>query len=103
MGNGLLDSAGVLASVRLFVSPVKPSLTHFGAAELVPFRAVCASSVLAVPRKASPPQASPNTPHSVVFQFGARSTLLSGPVTRVAFPEPTDKDTPSFPPLAALP
>src|ERR1700690_1017024 len=42
-------------------------------------------------------------PHSVVFQFGARSTLLSLPVTLLADPEPIDSDTASLPPAAAVP
>src|SRR5580692_8711252 len=43
-------SAGVLVRVRLFVSPVKPSATQDGAAELVDIRAVCACSVVPAPK-----------------------------------------------------
>src|SRR5579862_3251499 len=76
VGDDSLPSAGVWASLRLLVSPVKPSLTQVGAPELVVVRAVCASSDVLVPKNASPPPASPNTPHSVVFQFAARSISL---------------------------
>ena len=103
VGDGSLPSAGVLASLRLFVSAVKPSLTQAGAAGLVAVKAVCASSVVPAPKNASPPPPSPNTPHSVVFQAAARSILLSLLVTRVACPEPTDNDNLSRPPDAALP
>src|SRR5690349_21451348 len=41
VGDGSLPSAGVLASLRLFVSAVKPSLTQAGAEELVAVKAVC--------------------------------------------------------------
>ena len=47
VGDGSLPSTGVLASLRLFVSAVKPSLTQAGAEELVAVKAVCASPVTA--------------------------------------------------------
>ena len=103
VGDGSLPRAGVWASLRLFVSPVKPVLTQVGAAWLVAVKAVCASSVVLVPKYALAPPASPNTPHSVVFQAAARWSLLSLLVTRAACPEPTDNDTLSLPPEAALP
>ena len=81
VGDGSLPSAGVVVSLRLFVSPVKPSSTQVGAELLVAVRAVCASSVVLVPKFASLPPPSPYTPHSVVFQKAARSILLSLLVT----------------------
>ena len=102
MGDGSLPSAGVWASLRLFVSPVKPSLTQAGADLLVAVKAVCASSVVLLPKIAALPLPSPNTPHSVVFQNLARWILLSLLLTAVADP-PTDNDTLSLPPEAALP
>jgi hypothetical protein len=50
VGDGSDPSPGVLASVRLFVSPVNPSFTHVGAEELVAVKVVCASSVVAAPK-----------------------------------------------------
>src|SRR5579863_7316745 len=103
VGEGSLPSAGVAVSLRLFVSPVKPSLTHLGSTCVPSVMAVCASSVVLVPKFASPPPPSPNTPHSVVFQAEARSISLSLLVTVVAVPEPTDSDTALFLTEAALP
>src|ERR1017187_2839008 len=50
VGDGWLPSTGVLVGVRLFVSPVKPSWTQEGAAELVDVKAVCACSVVPGPK-----------------------------------------------------
>jgi hypothetical protein len=46
VGDDSVPSAGLAASLRLFVSPVKPSLTQTGAPELVACSFVTASSVL---------------------------------------------------------
>jgi hypothetical protein len=79
VGDDSLPSAGVAASVRLFVSPVKPVMSQVGADELVAVSDVTASRVVFLPKKASPPSASPKTSHSAVFQWGARSNLESLP------------------------
>src|SRR5579875_616957 len=102
VGDGSLPRAGVLASLRLFVSPVKPSLTQVGATWLVPVRTVCASSVLSALKSAALPPPSPYTPHSVVFQDAARSTSLSLLLTDVAWPEPRVSATLSTPPDVAV-
>ncbi len=111
VGNDSLPVAGtgVLVRLRLLVSPVVPvtpgvlSGTHEGAAELVVVRAVCACSVVLLPKYASAPPASPYTPHSVWFQYEARWNMLSLAVTKVACPEPVVSDTLSLPPDMALP
>jgi hypothetical protein len=70
VGDDSLPGAGVAVRLRLFVSPVKPSLTQVGAEEpLLAIKAVCASSDVFAAKYASLPPPSPNTPHSVVFQF----------------------------------
>src|ERR1019366_2932977 len=63
VGDGWLPSTGGLVGVRLVVSPVKPSGTQEGAAELVDVKAVCACSVVRVPKYASRPPGGPYTPH----------------------------------------
>src|ERR1700677_3750289 len=88
VGDDSLPSAGVAVRLRLFVSPVKPSLTQLGAEEpVLAVKAVSGSSDVSVPKFASVPSPLPNTFHSVVFQYEARSTMLSAPVADVAVPE----------------
>ena len=53
-------------------------------------------------RRGGPETVGDGTDYSAVFQLAARSTLVSLLVTLVALPEPTDSDTPSLPPDAAL-
>ncbi len=102
VGNPWVPIVGVFVKLRLLVSPVNPSSTHVGADTLLSDNFVCASRVVLAPKFAAPPLPSPKTSNSAVFQFGARSTTLSGLLTNVASP-PNDRVTASLPPAEALP
>ena len=84
VGDGTLPSAGVAASFRLFVSPVKPSLTQVGADELVPVSVVTASTCVAPAEDGLAAAAVPVDAPLRVFQWVARPTLVSFPVASVA-------------------